>query len=359
MTQPFRNTLGGLSPFDHGLTVETVRRLSGRDDVLNLAGNENAVGASPRVAEAVRAAAEEAWRYPDPACTALGTALGEQLGIAPDRISFGTGSEALLAIIARAALDPGDRVVLSSPTFPIYAALAVAAGAVVVDVPRGADHNLDLDAMAEALSQPAKTVFLCNPNNPTGTPIPSADITAIARMAGSGCLVVLDEAYHEFHALEDPHGSLCALDASDAPWFVLRTFSKAYALGGYRVGYSVARSAALTGMLDRIRPQFGVGVLSERAALAALSDRTHLERSVAEIRAAREALRADLTALGLAVAPSATNFLYIAAPEGTADHLVRHGILVRPMPAGRMRLTVCRLRDVARVVEGFRSALDQ
>lgn len=355
---PFRANIRELALFDHGLSVDDVRRLSGRDDVLNLAGNENAVGASPRVADAVRAEADTAWLYPDPAYARLVDALAAKLDLDRARISLGTGSEALLAIIARAAIEPGDRIVSASPTFPVYASLALSQGGQLVDVPRLADHGLDMPAMAAALERPAKIVFLCNPNNPTGTPIPPAQISAIARMVGPRGLVVLDEAYHEFHALEDPLGSIRSLEAGNAPWFVLRTFSKAYALGGFRVGYAIARDAALTAMIDRVRPQFGVGSLSERAALAALADQSHLEAAVLEIRAARDMLREGLIRLGFDVARSSANFLFVKGPADLADRLARQAILVRPAPGGAVRLTVCRARDVPRVIEAFRSAAD-
>ena len=358
MASPFRNTLDGLRSFDHGLSVDEARRISGRHDVLNLAGNENTVGASPRVAEAVRAGAESAWIYPDSACRELTVAIARHLDVAPGRILCGTGSEALLGLITRATLDPSDRVILSSPTFPIYASLAVAAGATVIDVARRPDHRLDIDALARAMSQPAKLIFLCNPNNPTGTPIPSDDIARIAALVGSGGLVVVDEAYHEFHQIEYPRRTFEALDAAGSPWIVLRTFSKAYALGGFRVGYAVASEEAVVEVLDRIRPQFGVSSLGQRAALAALDDQAHLLRAVQEICSARAKLQEGLEELGFRVDASAANFLFVEAPSAMPEHLATQGIIVRPLGAGRLRLTVCRERDVPRVVAAFRSAQD-
>ena len=353
---PFRWSLRNLRPFDHGMSVEDARQIAG-GEVLNLSNNENAVGASPLVADTVRDAADTAWNYPDSACTALTAAIGKALALDPDRITCGTGSEALLAIIAHAALDPGDRVVLSSPTFPIYRSLAVGQNAIVVDVPRRDDHGIDLAGMAKALSSGAKLVFLCNPNNPTGTPIPPEDISAIGRMVGPNGIVVVDEAYHEFHQLDRPLATLRALDQANAPWFVLRTFSKAFALGGFRVGYAIARNTALSEGLDLVRPQFGVSTLAQRAAMVALSDRHHLEYAIAEIRRTRETLRAGLTALGLKVAPSEANFLYIESPPGTVSRILRHGVMARALTERHMRLTVCRQCDAGRVLEAFRAAM--
>ncbi len=355
--RPFREGLSLLQAFDHGKTVEEVARLSGRTDILDLAGNESTVGTSPKVARIVRDEASQAWHYPDPDCRELGEAIAARYRIDQQRISFGTGSEALLALIARAALDPGDRVIVVPPTFPIYASLANAQNAVVVKVPRQPDWTLDMRAMKAALTQQAKLTFLCNPNNPTGTPIPADQIAQIAEMIGPKGILVLDEAYHEFHQLENPLGSLEALEDAPCPWFVLRTFSKAYALGGFRVGYGIASGPKLTDMLDRIRPQFGVSWLAQRVAMAALSDRDHLTKAVSEIRSSREKLLLELRALGLIVAPSDANFLLIAAPDSLSDRLAHQGIIVRPVPGGYVRLTVCRLNDVERVIDAFKVAL--
>ncbi|MDT9598798.1 pyridoxal phosphate-dependent aminotransferase [Sphingosinicella rhizophila] len=349
-----------MAPFDHGPSLDDARLASGRADILDLAGNENAVGASPHVVDAVTRCASEAWRYPDSNCGELGRMIAGRLGIEASRLVFGTGSEALLALIARATIEDGDRVILSSPTFPIYAMLGRSLGGEVIDVPRRADYRLDADAVIQALLRPAKLVFLCNPNNPTGTPVPREHLVAIGRGIGRTGLLIVDEAYHEFAAMEHPGDTLAALDESGADYFVLRTFSKAYALGGFRVGYAIARNPGLADYVHRVRPQFGVSNLAQIAAAAAWQDQEHLTAAVEEIREARTALHRGLVDLGHDVLPSSANFLMVADPDGAlAKRLLGEGIIARRVPPDHIRLTVCRMKDVPRVIGAFaRTGMD-
>lgn len=342
---PFRASLDHVTPFDHGLTLDEIRTLSHRDEVLDLAGNESAYGPSPAVLQAVTQALAAGWHYPDPHCRALRAAVARDLHVDARRLSFATGSECLLEFITRATLDAGDAVLLSPPTFPIYANFTRILGGRVIEIARLADDGLDLAAIEAALARDTsiKLVFLCHPNNPTGSPVDPAALQAVARAAGLRRLLVVDEAYHEFAALERPHATLDLLAACDAPWFVLRTFSKAFGLGGYRVGYAVASDAATARRLDHVRTQFGVGTLAQVAALAAWSDRAHLQHVVAATRDARDGLRGALLRRGFDVPQSAANFLLLRTGSDTAqlhEGLQRQGVLTRPVGRIGLRVTV-------------------
>ncbi|MDB5366246.1 MAG: hisC [Rhodospirillales bacterium] len=342
---PFRASLDRVTPFDHGLTLDEIRALSGCETVLDLAGNESAYGPSPDVLRALKRALPTGWRYPDPQCRALRERMAEDLGLATGRLSFATGSECLIEFITRAALGPGDAVLLSPPTFPIYANFARILDARVVDVARADGDELDVAAICAALAaDPAiRIVFLCNPNNPTGGRIEGATLRAIARAAGPQRLLVLDEAYHEFAALEQPRATLDLLADCGTPFFVLRTFSKAFALGGFRVGYAIASDEATARRLDHVRTQFGVGNLAQVAALAAWQDQAHLRQAVTATRAARDALRGALLARGFGVLKSAANFLLLAVGDQAPNlhqALQRQGVLTRPVGHIGLRVTV-------------------
>lgn len=331
--RPFRAATAALQPYNAGLSAEHVRRRYGVADVVKLASNENPFGASPAVAASLADGLGSVALYPDPHCTALRTAIAGRLAVAPDRLVFGNGSEDLVGILCRAFLDPGDRVVLSSPTFSIYADFAAVMGAAVVDVPRRADFGLDVPAVRRALVPETRLLFLCNPNNPSGTMIPRADFEAIGRAAGPGTVIVADEAYYEYARPEaDYPDSLAALPGVAAPWLVLRTFSKAYGLAGLRIGYGIASSPEVARQIDMVRTAFNVNRLAQAAALAAWGDTAHVEKTVAHNSIERARVAASLRRAGLAPSASAANFLFVDVGRNArevAERLLAEGVIVK------------------------------
>ena len=341
---PFRSSLAALRPFDHGPTDEEAREFSGRRDIVNLASNENAYGPSPHVIEAVTAAAAKGWIYPDPRCAALRMEIAAGLEVSPDRLVFAAGAETLLEFITRATLSPGASVLISPPTFPIYGNNARVLDARIVSVPRRADFTIDRDAMIAAANDTVRIVFLCNPDNPTGTT--GSQWPTSRRLPwpiGPNCLIVLDEAYQEFADHEHPRATIDALDQAGACYFILRTFSKAFALGGYRVGYGIAGTAETAQALDLVRTQFSVNTLAQTAAIAAWRDRTHLAAVINAIRAARDAMAAEIRGFAFTIPKSAANFIYLSLPRGSHalyTHLLRAGIITRPVADIGLRVTV-------------------
>jgi histidinol-phosphate aminotransferase len=359
---PFRSATAGLQPYNAGLSADHVRRRYGIADVIKLASNENPFGPSPAASAAVATALGAVAVYPDPYCSALRLEIAGRLGVAPDRLVFGNGSEDLIGIACRAFLDPGDRAVLSSPTFSVYADFAAVMGAAVVDVPRRADFSLDAAAVRAALRAPTKLLFLCNPNNPTGTMIPRDHFEAICRAAGTGTLIIADEAYCEYARIEpDYPGSLDFLPGIAAPWLVLRTFSKAYGLAGLRIGYGIASSPEIARQIDMVRTAFNVNHLAQAAALAAFGDDAHVERTVAHNAAERRRVAGLLRARGLDPAASATNFLYLDVGRDarrTAEALLAHGIIVKPWAGAFARYIRVSIGTVAEN-DRFLAALDR
>lgn len=228
---PMRAALAHLAPYNAGLSAEAARERYGIAQVVKLASNESPLGPSPAVHTALAGALDDIAFYPDPYCTALRAAIAARLDVNPECLIFGNGSEDLLSVLSRAFLDPADRIVVSSPTFSVYADFAAMMGATVIDVPRPPDMTLDVSAACAAVCTKPKLLFLCNPNNPTGTAIDRQDFERICRLAGPSTLIVADEAYFEYAAADaDYPRSLQILPALPAPWIVLRTFSKAYGL---------------------------------------------------------------------------------------------------------------------------------
>ncbi len=330
---PLNPNLAALPPYNAGVNVQIARERSGRSDVARLASNENPDGCSPAVLAALDPRAYEPWRYADPACTELRRDLARQLPTDPERIVVGNGSEEMIAAVARTVLQPGDTVVTVVPSFGLHEIEPLALGARVVKVPMTADLGFDLDALAAAIAAGPRLVFLGSPWNPVG---PALDAAALSRLTAAmrpGTLFVLDEAYHEYAPRDRIPDGLAWLAGSRVDHVVLRTFSKAYGLAGLRVGYAVCSDGEIARVLRAAKTPFNVNAAAQAAARAALADRAWMEASVARCIGERERLAASLRALGLRVAPSATNFLFFdgGCDSATlAEWLLDQAIIVKP-----------------------------
>lgn len=327
------------------------------DGIVKLDGNENPYGPSPR-ARAALAAPYEVHRYPDPDQRRLRAALADRLGVEAGSIVAGAGADELIDLVFRAYVEPGDAVVVASPTFGMYAFDAELHGARLVDVPRRAtDWELDEDALVEAAAA-AKVVFIPSPNNPTGNPLPPA---TAERLLDTGALVVVDEAYIEFS-----HGasaaSLVRRAADGEPLIVLRTFSKWAGLAGLRVGYGVM-PPAIAEVFMQVKQPYGVNVAAEAAALASLEDAALLDERACEIAGERDRMAEALAATGcFEPSPSEANFVLcrlsgtLAGVPGDAvqEALRRRGVFVRHFGDQRLsqhlRISAGTPQDTARLL---------
>jgi histidinol-phosphate aminotransferase len=359
VASPVRAALEGVVAYRPGMTLAQAGRLAGRADLAKLASNENLLGPSPRVADAVMAALAQPEIYPDPYCETLRAAIGARLAVDPARILVTPGSEALIDYLFRAVLHPGDSVLLSSPTFPAYEIFGRCAEARFIDVPRLAGFGLDVAAFKVEAAKGPKLMVLCTPNNPTGNAMSGVELGEILAVTPRSTVVFVDEAYREYH---DAFDTLDLLKAWGGTWVSGRTFSKAYGLAGMRVGYGICASAQLVGYLDRIRPPFNVAAPSQAAALAAWDDQEHLAHTVALTIAERGRVEAALDVLGVARTDSAANFVFLRAPAGaeaTAGRLLQDGLIVRPtpVPGGWVRVTIGRPADNDRLIAALPAAL--
>lgn len=326
----------GLRAYDPGHDLVALRRKAVRP-LLELGSNENPYGPSPSALRAAEAALPAAHVYPDPLGSGLKLALARRHGITPAQVLLGNGSHELLMQLAQVFAGPGDEVVASQYGFAIYALAAQAAGATLRLAP-ALPHDAamarghDLDALRGAVTARTRLVYLANPNNPTGTWYSGEDFARFLASVPADVLVVVDEAYADFVDAPD-YASALPLLARHPNLVVTRTFSKAFALAGLRVGYALAHPGLLA-VMERVRESFNVNAPALAAAEAALADVLHLQASVEANRVQREALATALRGRGLVVAPSQTNFLLVdfgkAAARIDAGLQVR-GVIVRPM----------------------------
>jgi histidinol-phosphate aminotransferase len=316
--------------YEPGKPIEYVARELGLDPttIIKLASNENPVGSSPKALKAVRAALKDSQLYPDGGCVRLRDRIAAKLGLKPEQIAVGNGSNELLELLGHAFLGAGDEVVMGKPAFIVYKLVALLFGAKPVEVPL-VDHKHDLVAMAAAITPRTKLVYLACPNNPTGTANSEAEILAFVRALPEHVVFVLDEAYAEY-VVNPP--DLRPLIAEGRKVICLRTFSKIYGLAGFRVGYGYA-SAELVALLNRVRQPFNVNSVAQEAAIAALDDDAFVRRSRRVNDAGLKQLTKGFKQLGLEVAPSAANFLLVKVGDGNAafQKLQKAGVIVRPV----------------------------
>ena len=326
-----------LGAYDPGHDLPALRRRFG-GALAELGSNENPLGPSARAIAAIEAALPEVLRYPDPKGGALKAALAAHLHVDPAQITLGNGSHELLMLIAQCFADASVSIAFSEFGFAVFPIATAAAGARALRVPAlPRDHarmpwGHDLDGIAAALRTDTRVVYLANPNNPTGTWFDDAALERFIARVPATVLIVVDEAYHEY---VDAAGFSSALQflPRHPNLIVTRTFSKAYALAGLRVGYAVS-APDVGAVLERLRESFNVNGLALAAAEAALGDQTHVARAKAWNLAERIWLGENLRARGFRVLPSQTNFVLVdfardAAPIERA--LFEHGVIARPM----------------------------
>lgn len=324
-----RPDLAPLAPYAPGLRASQVRERSGKERILKLSSNEHPAGPFPLAMAAMREVLPRLNRYPDGACTALRGKLSARFGVPGEAIVIGNGSNELLRLIAQVVLRPGDEVVFGWPSFVVYPLAAAMFGAVPVKVPLTSGDVLDLDAILAAITPATRIVFLCNPNNPTGT-IYSRD--AFERFLASvpeHVLVVLDEAYFEFATAEEYPDGLTYFDG-ERPIVVARTFSKIYSLAGARVGYALC-PPALARAVDKVREPFNVNTVAQVAAYYSLDDETEVRRRRKENQEQKVYLYSCFDRLGIGYARSETNFVYVHTPRAVEvfEALLEEGVIVR------------------------------
>jgi histidinol-phosphate aminotransferase len=340
----FKPAVRDLVPYEPGKPVEEVQRELGLERIVKLASNEGPFGPFPEAQEALARGANELNRYPDGGSYRLRAALAERRDVRFEEVTPGAGSDGIVDCLSQLALDAGDEIVCGWPSFPSYVIYALKLGAVTRQVPLR-DHRYDLEAMLDAIGPRTKLVYLCYPNNPTGTMNTRAELDAYFDAVPEHVLTVLDQAYFEY--IDDP-GYADGIDYLRAGRrvVVLRTFSKIYGLAGLRVGYAVGPEE-LVAAIGRVRRAFDVNSAAQIAALASLDAAHELERRRAVNADGLVQLERIMREHGLEPAASVANFLFAEVGGDSRplfEQLLREGVIVRPTSGfgapGGIRVTV-------------------
>jgi histidinol-phosphate aminotransferase len=298
--------------------------------------NEGAWPPSPKVAAAIAAAAGQVNRYGDSHWSRLAPAIAARTGFPADCIICANGSAELITLASTAFIEPGRNCVVSTPSFPRLGGGSRIAGGAIKAVPVKPDGSHDIEALLGAVDKDTRLFWLTAPNNPTGASVDAAELKHIATALPAHAVLAVDEAYGEFSRAGGGIDALEELKGVRRPWFVMRTFSKAYGMAGLRVGYGFMSSPALAEAFHRVRNTFNLNVIAQAAALAAFEDQDYMWARVRECVSERERLRARIEGLGLRCLKSAGNFLLIEVPmeAAAAQAAIRqHGVAISTIKA--------------------------
>jgi len=349
-----------LIPYEPGKPIEEVEREYGIANSVKLASNENPLGPSPKAVAAIRARLDQLHLYPDGDCFYLKNGLAKKLGVLPEQLIFGNGSNEIIELAARTFMRAGDEAVMAEQAFVVYQLIVQAVGAKSKQVPLR-NYTHDLGAIADAITPQTKIVFLANPNNPTGTIFRRDEWEKFLAKVAPDVLLIVDEAYFEYVQDADYPDSL-KYHKQGRAILTLRTFSKLYGLAGLRIGYGVA-AKELIALMQRVRQPFNINAAAQWAALAALDDLDHVQRSLEANRQGLEFLQSGIKELGLEHVPSQGNFVLVRVGNGQEvfKQLMVQGVIVRPMDGYKfpehIRVTVGTMKENRRFIEALRKVI--
>jgi len=325
-----RQNILKIKPYVPGKPIEEVQRELGLSEVIKLASNENPLGPSPKAVEALKENLVKLNLYPDGYCYELRRKVSGKYEVKPSSLIFGNGADELIKLIAEAFVNPGDEVIIGDMTFSEYEFGTRLLDGVPVIVPLK-DFRFDLEAILQAITARTKLIFICNPNNPTGTFVTKTEVEAFLTKVPENVLVIFDEAYHEYVEDENYPQTLSLLKQGQKNIIILRTFSKIYGLAGLRIGYAFS-SPEIISLIERTREPFNVNLAAQIAAAAALDDEEHLQKSREVNRIGKEILEEGFKALGFSYIPTQANFIFVDTKMNSRllfEALLRLGIIVR------------------------------
>ncbi|MEI3614089.1 histidinol-phosphate transaminase [Pseudogracilibacillus sp. SO30301A] len=327
----WREYVKQIAPYVPGKSIEAVKKELNLEEVHRLASNENPLGASKKALAAMQSAMMEAHLYPDAPATELREKLASLFGVLPEQVITGNGADNVISFVISAYVNESDEVLYCSPTFPAYRSSTLLMGGKPVEVPLKEGFVFDLEALKANITDKTKLVFICNPNNPTGTIVDSNALEQFIGDVPEHVTVIIDEAYIEY-VQENNYETGIDFFKKGYPVITIRTFSKFYGLAGLRIGYAIASKEILEPML-RLREPFAVNRPAIAAAVAALDDKEYTERHFKMNEEGKHFLKDEMERLGFIVYPSSTNFLYVHVKRDGKklfDELLQKGIIVRP-----------------------------
>lgn len=326
-----RQALMGIKPYVPGKPIDEVKREYGLTDVIKLASNENPLGPAPKAVKAIEESLWEINLYPDGSCHNLVQELGASLGVEPISLIIGNGSDEILKLLAETFINEGDEAIMADPSFSEYDFCVNLMGGRMIKVPVDRDFAHDLDRMAEAITDKTKLIFICNPNNPTGTIVSKEKIDSFLEKVPSHVVVVFDEAYFEYVDAKDYISGLEYVKKGFKNAIVLRTFSKVYGLSGLRVGYGVACPEMIE-WVNRVREPFNANSLAQIGARAALKDSDFLNKSLISNSQGKDYLYQEFQKRELNFLPTHANFIFVdlgVASKIVFKKLLEQGVIIR------------------------------
>ncbi len=346
-----------INPYIPGKPIEEVQRELGIKSVIKLASNENPLGPSKKAVSAIKKSASKVNLYPDSACYKLRRALSKHLKTDPKNLIIGNGSNELEQLIAETFVRPGDEVMFSALSFVVYPIVTEIAGGIQIQIPHK-NFRHDMEGFVKRLNGKTKLIFICNPNNPTGTIITKNEFESFMEKAAASApkaIVVLDEAYFEY--VDDknyPDGTKYLAKYNNL--IVLRTFSKIYGLAGVRIGYGIT-NPEIAGYIDRVRAPFNVSLIAQEAAVAALSDREHMKKTIRLNNASKKYLSSELQKLGIECTESHANFIFVkfkTSAKVMFDRLLKEGVIIRPQFENYARITTGTMKENMKLINAIK-----
>jgi len=350
-----------IKPYVPGKPIVDLERELGISDSIKLASNENPLGPSKKAVRAIREALKEVGRYPDGAGFSLREALADHYKIAKEQVILGNGSNEIIELLIRTFVMPGDEVVMAQPSFSVYRLIVQAGHGKSIEVPlKNGVH--DLEGMAEAITGKTRLIFVCNPNNPTGTIVRKSEVDTFLGKVPEDVLVVFDEAYAEY-VTDSAYPDSLALLKMGAPLITLRTFSKIYGLAGLRIGYGISHPEIIA-YLNRVRQPFNSSLPGQRGALAALSDEVHFKNSKTVNQKGKDYLCRQFEAMDVSYFPSQANFIcfYLQGKlrlsgEKIQNALLKEGVIIRYLGGGLLRVTIGRPSENQRFIKALKGVI--
>jgi histidinol-phosphate aminotransferase len=341
MNFKFRNELKDLVPYVPGKPIEEVMKEYNLSDVIKLASNENPLGYSPKAKEAIITALDSLSLYPDGNSTSLREKLAQKYNIKVEQVIPSSGSDEMVDQLAKTFIDKDDEVIMADITFPRYFSTCKMMGGKPVIVPLN-NFTHDLDAMTKAVSDKTKLMYICNPNNPTGTAIPTSEVISLLDNVPSNVIVVLDEAYREYVTRDDYMMNSESLIEKYPNLVILRTFSKAYGLAALRVGYTIAHEDIISN-INKIRGPFNVNSLAQVAAIASLEDEAFLKESYDVNKCGKEYLYSEFDKMNIQYCQSEANHIFLDVGQDASsvfNELQKNGVIIRPMGSTYIRVSI-------------------
>jgi len=324
-------SIATISPYEPGRPLKSVKREYNLSHVIKLASNENPIGFSPQVYDAVAEQMKDMNRYPESAAPDLTARLVEKFHVRPQNIVLGNGSDDIIALLAHGFLNPGDEALMPWPSFLMYEISVKTAKGVPVRVPLK-DYAIDFDGLLKKITGKTRLIFITNPFNPTGSAITRGAFNKFSNQVPKDVIIVVDEAYIEFVRDKAVYNAL-QIPLQDPRIVTLRTFSKAYGLAGFRIGYGIMDDP-IAEIVNRIRQPFNVNSLAQAAAVAAMGDEQFLKKSLQTAHDGLDFLAAQLAILGIHCFPTQSNFLMLDLKTDAArvfEQLLEQGVIVRSL----------------------------